>query len=117
GQRRAYVPIGLLHERAKNLPLVPWFRESHLGERTYALSAFVLCLFLGRSWALTHLPKDAPTDFFRSNFAGDVNRFQTHLFRVMRLAEMLVNLQRVSGLDSVISQILHRVEAGYSEIE
>ena len=74
--------------------------------------------FLGLEWVETHvMAKAAPSDFFRNDLSSR-DRQDLQSIRVIRLAEMLHNLQYTSGFAKVL-QVLKSdsVEASYAELE
>jgi hypothetical protein len=75
---------------------------------------------LGRAWVARHIEKRSQGGggFFRSTFS-DGPEAALHVVRVVSLAEMMVNLQRVRGYSECASQLLNprKIEATYAELE
>jgi hypothetical protein len=65
----------------------------------YACSIEILRYFLGIEWVHQHVFRGTETSFFKANSDAEVDRFK-HQDRVVALAEMLFNFQRIDGIES-----------------
>ena len=78
----------------------------------------VLLNFLGLEWLKVHvLAEEGPTDFFK-NANDTFDQKIAHTFRVIHLAEMLLNLQPVPGFSFVLSGLKGgEIESRFAELE
>lgn len=87
--------------------------------RAYNIAVGILTAFFGKDWSDEHVRpvRNGMQDFLRRNIA-DFESWNTHLVRVVMLAEMIFNLQHKAGLDAVLSQIRGgQIESGSAELE
>jgi hypothetical protein len=102
--------------------LISELRQSHPHEDKFVLAQMVAQLILvgvlGQEWFNVHVAADkAPSDFFR-NGGTDDQRVTVGAMRVIHLAEMIFNMQRLSGLENSIKQVRNgQVESGFAELE
>jgi hypothetical protein len=110
------LPIGELRAFISNI------RLKHPDEDAFGLAQVaayhLLAAILGDDWVETHIFRDkSPTHFFRNASTDDYERTKGRL-RVIQLAEMVFNLQRVEGLNKSITMIrAGDIEAGFAELE
>jgi hypothetical protein len=109
GPKRAFLPFSGMQAIASQLP-------AEFGNgRTYALAMQILTMFFGLPWMETYVMANTPSSsFLRSRLAET----DLHSIRVIHLAEMIFNLQKVAGLDEVLVKIrTGDVESGFAELE
>lgn len=85
----------------------------------YTVAGKVLRDILGLEWLERHvLGKEAPTDFFRNDWATDARR-TVHMLRVIHLAEMLLNLRQAPGSVHVMKRLQEGgdIESTFAELE
>jgi CheB methylesterase len=85
---------------AFDLPIPAWV----LGDQTLealTLGNFVVRRFLGNEWAKTHIEPTGNKGYLTIDESTPKRREET-LFRVIDLAELLINLQNVPGFDGCI---------------
>jgi hypothetical protein len=83
------------------------------GGRTAVLANTIIAHFLGKDWFAKHIRHDAQKlGFLNYDFSSDRRR-EASTFRVIELAENLLNLQHLDGFDDCIGQLI----AGGDKIE
>jgi hypothetical protein len=83
------------------------------GGRVIGAANAVIAHFLGHDWFLAHIRHDtAQPGFLRLDFSSDARREAT-VFRVVELAENLLNLQQIDGFEACVAQM----RAGAEKIE
>lgn len=90
------------------------------GGRVIGAANAVIVHFLGRDWFVAHIRHDtAAPGFLRLDFSSDARREAT-VFRVVELAENLLNLQQIEGFDACIAQMragAEKVESACAELD
>src|SRR4051812_21154296 len=86
--------------------------------------AFVLALmiiqhFLGEEWVHQHLDVSSQTDGFMRLYSSDPAEAYIQNWKVVDLAEMLFNLQRVPGFEECVTQMRTEalIEASLAELD
>jgi hypothetical protein len=114
--RRGILPYDQLVKLAADIPYLMWGGHIY---RTYRLAlVFLACLF-GPEWNKENVEPtlDGKPTFLRKGFTNQTE-MDIYMIRIILLAEMLFNLQKVSGFDSVLDQIKNgMIETGYAELE
>ena len=87
-------------------------------DRSYFVSMIVLQQFLGQEWLDKHVTGTAaPTDFLQNDWSTPTRK-NTHVLRVIQLAELLLNLQYVPNFREVLGQLKKdNIEATFAELE
>jgi hypothetical protein len=116
GDRGLVSPAGVLAFLAY---MPPDTRKQGKVTQAYWLGVHILRLFFGPDWLDRYVLKPKPNTFFAFD-EDDLRSYHIHQLRVITLAEMIFNMQRMSGLDNPLSQVksggIH-IESGYSELE
>jgi hypothetical protein len=87
-------------------------------KRAFWLSLAVAKHFFGNDWLEQHVSVENPEPGFLRVIAGDDDRTQISTFRIVDLAELLFNLQNVSGFDCCIDRMREgNIESTYAELE
>jgi hypothetical protein len=87
------------------------------GLRTTVRCFGVMKRFFGDEWLRAHVVTAQPTDYLGLDFTSDQAR-EEKTWRIIELAEMLFNLQSVSGFRSCIVQMQRgQIEDTYAELE
>src|SRR5882757_741924 len=90
--------------------------------RAYSLSQAILQHFLGTQWVIDFVQTPNPSRDFLLTGSGDHSPSvdcDNHVYRVINLAEMIYNLQRVDGIHACIANLSNgpQIEAAYAELE
>jgi hypothetical protein len=88
--------------------------------RVYHTAKYIINEVFGRDWVARHIERRSRGSggFFRSNFPNGPEA-ALHLIRVVSLAEMILNLQRVRGFPECAGQLKNpgQIEATFAELE
>ena len=110
--RAAPAPI-TFDDLRKVVAALPADMKADDGGRVIGAANAVIVNFLGLDWFVAHIRHDtAGPGFLRLDFSSDPRREAT-VFRVVELAENLLNLQHIKGFDACIAQM----RAGAEKIE
>src|SRR5216683_666046 len=92
-------------------------RENGKAE-SFALASGVLSAFMNADWVERHIVSDSRKKGFLSIDESDPIRYETSIFRVMDLAEVIYNLQAVPGFDECITRMRDGdIEGTYAELD
>jgi hypothetical protein len=87
--------------------------------RLYHTARYILAEVFGEDWINENVgPASAPGDFLKNAFANETDA-AAHFMRVTTLAEMILNLQRISGYSDCASQLetVAQIESTFAELE
>src|ERR1700687_710293 len=102
--------------------LLKMARDSPPGEwagtiRVYGLALQALRFFFGPVWSERHIMDDAAPRGFLNRF-HNVEAQETSFRRIINLAEMIVNLQHIRGVEAVFDEIYYgKIESAFAGLE
>lgn len=92
---------------------------SRLHSKCQGVATAIICKTLGTDWFGKHLaPLDRPADYFKAGIA-DEDGYNRFMMRKMELAELILNLHKVSGFESRLDSIRNDqrgIESGICEL-
>ena len=90
----------------------------HPIQQTYELALRILKNFFGPAWVRDHILDATPKGSFLSRDTIEKVSLNRHVVRVIQLAEMIFNLQIVSGFDLVLDWLRNgQLEASFAALE
>lgn len=85
--------------------------------RAFYLSLAIVRHFLGAAWADEHVQDTGGSGYLRLDW-NDKDRAQRQAYRILDLAEILFNLQRIDGFDECIQRMKDGdIEGTYAELD
>jgi len=86
--------------------------------RVFFLSAGVVKHFFGSDWFELHVSPENPEPSFLRIIPGRKETAQLSAFKIVDFAELLINLQNITGFDNCIEQMRRgSIESAYAELD
>lgn len=113
GYYRELIGAEMLRIAAKRVPII----GGNSSGRPYGLALLILTHWFGKDWFVRYIDHESKRRNFMNKEQNPLDDLLS-MRRVINLAEMLINLQTVRGIDSIFEDLYYgKLESAFAELE